>query len=93
MNRSNMAHSTLKDKIRQVLKNGDFQENEDFVDVSDGSGNYIHLVIVSRKFDGLRLKEKNNLIWSQLMKNLAPEEWGNISLSVGFSPEELKAVV
>ena len=88
-----MAHNHLKNKILQVLKNGYFKENEDLVDVSDGSDDYIHLVIVSRKFDGLRLKEKNNLIWSQLMKNLAPEEWGNISLSVGLSPEELKAVV
>jgi len=50
------------------------------------------VVIVSRKFDGRRMKEKNNLIWSILVQNLTPEDWGKVSLSVGTSPEELKAM-
>ncbi len=45
----------------------------------------------SRKFDGRRMKEKNDLIWSVLVAKLAPEEWGKVSLSVGASPEEIKA--
>lgn len=88
-----MAHNQLKSKIREVLKNGYFKGADDLVDVSNGSDDYIHLVIVSRKLAGLYLKEKNDLIWSELMKYLSPEEWGHISLSVGFSPEELKAVI
>ena len=58
---------------------------------SDGPDDSIHVVIVSRKFDGRRMKEKNDLIWSVLVQNLSPEEWGKVSLSVGASPEEIKA--
>ena len=60
------------------------------VDVSDGPVDSIHLVIVSRKFDGRRMKEKHDLIWAELSK-LTPEEWSKVSLSIGASPEEIKA--
>jgi stress-induced morphogen len=86
-----MADSQLKQKIRDALKGGYFGAPDDLVDVSDGSDDSIHVVIVSRKFDGQRMKEKNDLIWSVLVKNLRPDEWGKISLSVGASPEEIKA--
>jgi len=88
-----MAESQLelKIKIRNVLKGAYFKDPEDLVDVSDGPDDSIHVVIVSRKFDGHRMKKKNDLIWSVLVKNLCPEEWGKVSLSVGTSPEEIKA--
>lgn len=38
------------------------------------------------------MKEKNDLIWSILFQNLQPEEWGRISLSIGASPEQIKAI-
>ena len=37
------------------------------------------------------MKEKNDLIWSLLVENLSKEEWGKVTLSVGASPEEIKA--
>lgn len=37
------------------------------------------------------MKEKNDLIWSVLVQKMAREEWGKVSLSVGASPEEIKA--
>jgi acid stress-induced BolA-like protein IbaG/YrbA len=86
-----MADERLKKKIWEVLKQGYFKDPEDLVDVSDGPDDNIHVVIVSRKFDGRRMKEKNDLIWSDLIQNLAPEEWGKVSLSIGASPEEIKA--
>ena len=86
-----MADSQLKEKIHDVLKNAYFKDASDLVDVSDGPDDDIHIVIVSRKFDGRRMKEKNDLIWSILTQNLQPEEWGKVSLSVGTSPEEIKA--
>jgi stress-induced morphogen len=86
-----MADAQLKKKIRDVLKGAYFSDADDLVDVSDGIDDDIDLVIVSRKFDGKRMKEKNDLIWSVLTQNLAPEEWGKISLSIGASPEEIKA--
>jgi stress-induced morphogen len=86
-----MAESQLKQKIHNVLKSAYFKDAEDLVDVSDGPDDSIHVVIVSRKFDGRRMKEKNDLIWSVLVQNLQPDEWGKVSLSVGTSPEEIKA--
>jgi hypothetical protein len=86
-----MADLQLKEKIYDVLKDGYFSDPNDMVDVSDGPDDSIHLVIVSRKFDGLRLKDKTDLIWSELVSNLTPEEWGKVTLSVGTSPEEIKA--
>ena len=87
-----MANKQLKEKIYQVLTNGYFNSRRDFVDVSDGSGDLVHLVIVSRKFDGHRMMERHNLIWNELTQKLVPEEWSQISLSVGASPEEVKAL-
>ena len=37
------------------------------------------------------MKQKNDLIWSLLVQHLSREEWGKVSLSVGASPEEIKA--
>jgi stress-induced morphogen len=86
-----MADAQLKEKIHDSLKTVYFKDPDDAVDVSDGPEDSIHIVIVSRKFDGLRMKEKNDLIWSHLLQQLNPDEWGKVSLSVGASPEEIKA--
>jgi stress-induced morphogen len=86
-----MADMQLKQKIRDTLKGNYFNDPDDLVDVSDGADDDVDVVIVSRKFDGKRMKEKNDLIWSVLVQHLAPAEWGKISLSVGTSPEEIKA--
>ncbi|MEM7531051.1 MAG: hypothetical protein AAF639_02650 [Chloroflexota bacterium] len=87
-----MTQTELKNKIHHVLKTGYFKDPNDLVDVSDGSYDNIHLVIVSRKFDGWRMKEKHDRIWDELTQNLLPDEWGHISLSIGVSPEEIKAI-
>lgn len=86
-----MANQALKQKIYDVLKGTLFNGPDDAVDVSDGPADSIHVVVVSRKFDGKRLKEKNQLIWNQFMEHLADDEWGKITLSVAASPEEIKA--
>ena len=86
-----MADAQLKQKIHDVLKRGYFHDADDSVDVSDGPDDSIHVVVVSRKFDGHRMKEKHDLIWSELLQNLAQDEWDKISLSIGVSPEEIKA--
>jgi stress-induced morphogen len=86
-----MADEQVKQTIRDVLKEGYFKDLDDLVDVSDGPDDSIHVVIVSRKFDGHRMKEKHDLIWSELSQHLAPDVWGKVSLSIGVSPEELKA--
>jgi len=87
-----MADEKLKKKIHDVLKGGYFSDLTDFVDVSDGFDDLIHIVVISRKFDGRRMTEKEDLIWSELFQNLSPGEWGKVSLSIGASPDEIKAL-
>jgi stress-induced morphogen len=86
-----MADAQLKKKIYDVLKAGYFSDPDDAVDVSDGPEDSIHLVVFSRKFTGRSMKEKHDLIWSELMQKLGTDEWNKISLSIGASPEEIKA--
>jgi stress-induced morphogen len=86
-----MADEQLKKRVREVLTGGYFHDRDDLVDLSDGPDDSIHVVIVSRKFDGQHMKEKHDLIWSELIRKLPPEVWGKVSLSIGVSPEELKA--
>ncbi len=84
-----MACETLKQKIHDTLKGGYFSEAKDFVDVSDGSADHVHIVIVSRKFNGHTMGSRTDIIWDQLEKNLSREEWGHVFLSIGMLPEEV----
>jgi stress-induced morphogen len=86
-----MADAQLKSKIHDTLKQGYFSGADDVVDVSDSdaSDEFVHVVIVSRKFEGRRLKEKSDLIWSELVQRLSPEEWGHVTLSIGVSPADV----
>ena len=86
-----MADSTVKKKIHKILREGYFSDPDDAVDVSDGPEDSIHLVIFSRKFTGRNMKEKHDLIWEELMQKLDTDEWNKVSLSIGTSPEEIKA--
>ena len=84
-----MACETLKQKIHDTLRGGYFSDAKDFVDVSDGSADHVHIVIVSRKFNGHTMGSRTDIIWDQLAKNLSQEEWGLVFLSIGMLPEEV----
>jgi len=86
-----VADQQSKDKIADALRRAYFSDAGDLVDVSDGLDDNIHVVVVSRKFDGRRFQEKNDLIWSILTTELIPDDWGKVTLSIGVSPEEIKA--
>jgi stress-induced morphogen len=77
----------LKKKIYDTLKK---HFPDDTVDVSEGWEKNLHVVVVSRKFDGLREREKLDLLWSLLEKDLTEEELGRITLTIGLSPAEIK---
>ena len=47
-----MACKILKEKIYDTLQTGCFSDTKDFIDVSDGAADFIHVVVVSRKFNG-----------------------------------------
>ena len=85
-----MACETLKQKIHDTLKSGYFSDSKDFVDVSDGSADHVHIVIVSRKFNGHTMGNRSDIIWDELTRHLSQEEWGNVFLSIGMLPEEIQ---
>lgn len=86
-----MADDRLKQTVHDGLKQAYFTSPNDMVDVSDGPDDSMHLVVVSRKFDGKRMKEKNDLIWSLLTANFPEDVWRRISLTICTTPEEIKA--
>ena len=86
-----MDIETLKQKIYNVLKSGNFRSPDDLVDVSDGTEGYVHLVVVSRKFDGMRVEAADEMIRDDIERGLTDEEQSRITLLVGVSPEEVKA--
>jgi hypothetical protein len=85
---SSRSNATLKNKIRRLLKSVYFQAVDDVVKLSDGEIGDLYLLVVSRKFKGMDMGEKNDLIWDILMQRLTPEEWGQISMTVARTPEE-----
>jgi hypothetical protein len=87
-----MAETNLKTLIKETLKQGAFSDVEDLVDVSDGPDDEIHVVVITRKFDDLEPQERSDLIWDVLQKDLDARLWSRISLAVGASPEEVKAI-
>lgn len=82
------ADPQLKKKIETILS---ARFPGETVDVSDGHGDNVHVVVVSRKFDGMREKEKQELLWSAIDQgNLSDEEKVKISLILPYSPSDLK---
>ncbi len=82
------ADPQLKKKIETILS-AEFPGET--VDVSDGHGDNIHVIVVSRKFDGMREKEKQELLWGVIDKgNLSDPEKVKISLILPYSPSDLK---
>ncbi len=71
-----MADAALKSIIKQSLEDTYFSGCDDAVWVldSDEPGDNIHVVIVSPKFHGKRLKEKADLIHSVLLNELPPDD-------------------
>ena len=85
-----MACEILKQKIHDTLRGGYFNDAKDFVDVSDGAADFIHVVVVSRKFSGHTMMDRGDIIWDELLKHLSDEEWGLVSLLIGTTPEEVR---
>lgn len=82
------ADPQLKKKIETIIS-AEFPGET--VDVSDGHADNIHVIVVSRKFDGMREKEKQELLWGAIDKsNLSEEEKVKISLILPYSPSDLK---
>lgn len=82
------ADALLKQKIEELLK-AEFPGET--VDVSDGYKDNIHIVVVSRKLDGMREKEKLDAVWQIIDgSDLTLAEKALVSLIVPYGPRELK---
>jgi hypothetical protein len=81
-----MATQAVKDTIKRVFEKA---IPEAFVDVSDGYRDNVHVVIVSRRFDELTEREKEEYLWD-IVRPTLPKEAERISLLLGYSPDELK---
>jgi len=82
------ADAQLKKKIEELLR-AEFPSET--VDVSDGYKDNIHIVVVSRRFDDMREKEKLDAVWQIIDgSDLTYAEKALISLIVPYSPRELK---
>ena len=84
------SNTEVKRRIYEVLRHGYFNADDDYVDVSNGSGDDIEIVVVSRKFAGYNRWRRGDIIWDELEKHLSQSEWGHVFLSVGVLPEEVR---
>ena len=87
-----MACNVAKRKIYDLFTEGYFSDDKDFVDVSDGGfdGEDIHIVIISRKFNGYTMSERGRIISEEMWKHLTQNEWGRVFLTIGMLPEEVR---
>lgn len=83
-----MADLGLKKKIEEILRASFPGET---VDVSDGFRDNVHIVVVSKKFNDLREKEKQEILWNAIDQgDLSDDEKVKISLILPYSPADLK---
>lgn len=76
--------ATLEQAFRNVFPN-------DTVDISDGYQNNIHVLIVSRRFDVMSEKNKQDALWQIIDgTDLTDDEKASISLVMPVSPAEVK---
>ena len=81
-----------KDEIKAILPEAiKIVFPEDTVDISDGYRDNLHVMVVSRKFDGRPDQEKQDMIWDPInASDLSEEENILISLALPLSPADIK---
>jgi acid stress-induced BolA-like protein IbaG/YrbA len=82
------SRAQVKAEIARALR---AQFKDDTVDVSDGYKDNIHVVVVSRKFDKMSEKQKQQYVWDLIDASpLTAAEKSLISLVYPISPAEIK---
>ena len=85
------APETTRARVKRSVV-GAFRDEfpTDTIDVTDGFEDLIHVVVISRRFDGRSLDDRADYLCSVLDRaGLPPEERGLISLLAAISPGEL----
>ena len=81
-----MADETFKKEVTEIFRTA-FPKG--YVDVSEGYHNRLHVLVISRDFDGMTEREKQARLWEIADQKLG-EKTPDISLLIGYSPDELK---
>ena len=94
MAKISQRRSTSRDReeVKKILADA-FRRRfpNDTVDISDGYQDNIHVLVVSRSFDSLTEKQKQDVLWKVIdSTNLTPAEKELISLVYPVSVAELK---
>lgn len=85
------ATSVDNDLIHRIEAALRAQFPQDTVDVTAGYGTNLHVLVVSRRFDDLSEKAKQDLLWSAIdHAQLTDAEKTRISLMLAYSPASLK---
>lgn len=90
--RPKTGRARSRDQVKRLVYEA-FRKHfpEDTVDVSDGYRENIHVMVVSREFDRMREREKQDAMWKIIDKtDLSQDEKGLISLVFPVSPAEIK---
>lgn len=87
-----MIQARTRQDIKQIIEVALRKEfPRDTVDVSDGYQDNIHVIVVSRKFDGMTERDKTDLLWKVIDgTELSDAEKLKISLIMPVSPAEIK---
>jgi hypothetical protein len=78
--------SALKRKIARELRDHGFGGTRDKISVYNGEDEDLH--VLSPRFSAKNLEKRGELIWSVLFRSLPQEDWGQVSLTRGFTPDE-----
>lgn len=84
-----MARDPVKQKIVRVLREA-FSSPQDRIVLLDGSGDFLHLYLVSSRFKGMEERKKGDMVWEVLFGSLNKEEWGRVSMVEPLTPREAK---
>ena len=87
-----IAQDYRRDEVKRKVHSA-FREEfpTDTVDISDGYQENIHVLVVSRRFDGMSEAEKQDVMWGVIdAADLGAAEKALISLVMPLSPEEIK---
>lgn len=89
MTASTVTKNSLQQRVFDALKK---RFPEETVDVSTENDGQLHVVVVSRHFDGMTPLESQDYLDGILQKALSRDDWSRITLLIGVSPDRVKAL-
>jgi acid stress-induced BolA-like protein IbaG/YrbA len=92
--RNGSSGAASREDIKRVLTSAlraQFPAEGNYVDVSDGYDDLIHVLVVSRIFDGMTEQARQDLVWDALERApLTRNQKRLVSLVVPLTPDQVK---